>query len=96
MVNGECIIAVYITEKSEEQCTGERPWLTLVVAQVLTFRPTSSTDFPVDGFFNGFANLCESGDQSMKLEISSLIFREEKFISVGDSTITAGIRTGYS
>ena len=90
MVNGECIITVYITEKSEEQCTGERPWLTLVVAQVSDLQTDFFHDFPMDGFFNGFADLCESGDQSMKLEISSLIFREEKFISIGDAYDNCG------
>ena len=85
MVNGQGIIAVYITEESEKQGTAEGPWLAFVIAEILYLKANFLHYFSVNSFFNGFSDFCKACDKGVTLKSAALIFGKNDFISVCDS-----------
>ena len=82
MVNGQGIIAVYITEEAKQQRTAEGPWLALVVAEIFDLQTYFFHHFTMYGFFDCFSDFCETRDQSIAFEAASLILGEDDPISI--------------
>ena len=84
MVNGQGIIAVYVTEKSKKQGTAEGPGLALVVAEIFDLQSHFFHHFSVNSLLNCFSDLCEACNESVAFESTSFIFGQDDFISVCD------------
>ena len=68
MVNGQGIIAIYVTEKSKKQGTAEGPGLALVVAEIFDLQSHFLHYFSVNSLLNCFSDFCKACNESVAFE----------------------------
>ena len=84
MIDFQRIIAVKITEKSQEEGIRKAPRLTLIEGQVLDLNAHFFHDFTMDGIFDRLADFGKSGQKGNILVFPAGVFRDQELVTMAD------------